>query len=310
MIRALLLAGVLTCNSPSPANPLATGPHTFQSDGLSLWYRVAGPSQGIPVIYLHGGPAEGSQGLAHTSGPLLERKLRIVYFDQRGAGHSARPDDAARYTMAAIVEDIERLRRELGVPKIALLGHSYGSILALEYAALHPANVSRMVLIGTVVDQRAALNLECQRLKAEDAGAYALAVKAADQPGDPDCIPMEGVKGPARQAYFLRASGARPGTLEKLDASDAAEKVTMGGPAHVSLAEPEFHYRFDQVAKLTMPVLVIAGGKDRLTDPAPVRPFVAALPRGRMITYPDAGHFLYVDEAARFARDATAFLDH
>jgi proline iminopeptidase len=58
-----------------------------------------------------------------------------------------------------------------------------------------------------------------------------------------------------------------------------------------------------------MPVLVIAGSKDRLTDPAPVRPFVAALPHGRMITWPDAGHFLHVDEAARFARDATAFLD-
>lgn len=74
-------------------------------------------------------------------------------------------------------------------------------------------------------------------------------------------------------------------------------------------AGARIHYRFDRAAKLTMPVLVIAGGKDRLTDPAPVRPFVAALPHGRMIVYPEAGHSLTVDEAARFARDATAFLD-
>lgn len=310
MIRILFIAALIAAAPSLAVKPLATGAHRFQSDGLSLWYRVAGPAHGIPVIYLHGGPAEGSQGLAHTSGPALERKLRMVYFDQRGAGHSDRPDDASRYTMALIVDDIERLRKQLGVPKIALLGHSYGSILALEYAARFPERVTRMVLIGTVVDQRATTNLECGRLKAEDADAFERAVKAADRPGDPICIPMEGVEGPARYAYFLRASGAKPGTLEALDASDAAEKITMGGPAHVTLADPEFHYRFDQTAKLTMPILVIAGGKDRLTDPAPVRPFVAALKDGRMITYPDAGHFLYVDDASRFARDVTDFLDH
>jgi proline iminopeptidase len=307
MIRTLFLAALVAA-APAFADPLATGAHHFQSDDLSLWYRVAGPAHGVPVVYLHGGPAEGSQGLAHTSGPLLERTMRMVYFDQRGAGHSDRPEDVSRYTMALIVADIERLRLQLGVPRIALLGHSYGSILALEYAARFPEHVSRMLLIGTVIDQRATTNLECRRLQAEDTEAYARAVAAADRPGDPECIPMEGVKGPARRAYFLRASGAKPGTLEALDASDALEKVTMGGPAHVTLADPEFHYRFERIAKLTMPVLVIAGGKDRLTDSAPIRPFVAALPHGRMITYADAGHFLYVDDAARFASDAASFL--
>ena len=307
MIGAILLAGALASAPLSSSAPLAAGTHTFQADGLTLWYRVAGPQRGLPVIYLHGGPAEGSQGLAHTAGPLLERKLRMVYFDQRGAGHSDRPDDASRYTMDLLVQDIERLRQHLHVDKVALLGHSYGSILALEYASKFPSHVARMLLTGAVVDQRAATNLECERLKAEAPEAFALAVKAADQPGDPLCIPLEGFKGPAKRAYFLRVSGAKPGTLEKLEASDAAEKVTLGGPAHMALADPELHYRFAGAAKLRMPVLIIEGANDRLVDPKPLQPFVAELPRGRMIIYSDSGHFLYVDASKRFAHDATLF---
>lgn len=308
MISKFLVAAALASAPTYLAGPLSTGAHTFQADGLKLWYRVAGPQRGVPVIYLHGGPAEGSQGLAHTAGPLLEHKLRMIYFDQRGAGHSDRPDDASRYTMELVIQDIERLRRQLGVERLALLGHSYGSILAMEYASRFPEHVTRMLLVGAVVDQRVVTNLECQRLKTESPEAYALAVKAADQPGDAECIPMEGVKGPARRAYFLKASGAKPGTLERLDASDSAEGVTIGGPAHIALAEPELHYRFSRPEKLSMPVLILAGRNDRLTDPLPLQAFVAALPKGRMIVYPDGGHFLYVDETKRFARDATSFL--
>lgn len=309
MVGPILLAAALASAAPSSPDPLAVGTHTFQVEDLTLWYRVAGPSHGIPVIYLHGGPAEGSQGLAHTAGPLLEQKLRMVYFDQRGAGHSARPEDPSRYAMDLLVQDIERLRQQLHADKIALLGHSYGSILALEYASKFPSHVARMLLVGAVVDQPAATNLECERLRTEAPEAYALAVKAADQPGDPTCIPLEGFKGPSKRAYFLRVSGAKPGTLEKLDASDAAEKISIGGPAYMALADPELHYRFNGTSKLTMPVLIVEGAKDRLVDPMPLRPFAAKLPRGRMIIYPDSGHFVYVDEPKRFARDATHFFN-
>jgi proline iminopeptidase len=67
-------------------------------------------------------------------------------------------------------------------------------------------------------------------------------------------------------------------------------------------------YRFTQSARLTMPVLVIAGGADYQAVVDPVRPFVARLRRGRLVEYPGHGHFMFVEEPERFARDVTRFL--
>lgn len=278
------------------------------SGSVKLWYRVAGPSHGVPVLFLHGGPAEGSQGFARTVGPMLERDLRMIYFDQRGAGHSDRPASTDSYSMAIIVEDIERLRRHLGVERIALVGHSYGSMLALEYAARYPQHVTRIVVAGAVPDSPAALNAQCAWLSRLHPEAYLLAKKAADQPGDPDCIPMEGFKGKARRDYFVEASGGRPETLDRLEEADEAEGVTIGGPAHMALADPSIHYSFSHPERLKMPILAISGSRDRLSDEAPVAIFIGKVARGRLVRYPGAGHFSYVDDPNRFAGDVTSFL--
>lgn len=307
----VLLCSLLLAAAPLPKDrPAATGPHTFQSsDGLRLWYRVAGREGGVPVLYLHGGPAEGSQAFARIVGPQLERQFRMVYFDQRGAGHSDKPDEAFRYSAAKIVDDIEALRARLGVRQLDLIGHSYGTVLAMEYAAAHPGHVRRMVLTGAVPDSRASTNLECGRLKAENPAAYAQAKQAANQPGDPDCIPFEGFPaGPARRDYAMRASGALPGTMTKMDEADIAEEVSTSSPARSVLSEPLFSYRFAHAAQLDMPVLLIAGDRDRMTDPAPAIAFAEKLPHAHVLRYANAGHFLFVDDAERFARDIVEFL--
>src|SRR2546426_5309377 len=142
---------------------LRDGPHQVVINNVRLWYRVAGrPAAGVPpVVFLHGGPGQGSYHFAALVGPYLERSLRMVYFDQRGSGKSERPW-TGEYSMATLVEDIEGLRRELGVPQIALIGHSFGGTLALEYAATYPAHVARVVIVagGVGVSRERRLPLE------------------------------------------------------------------------------------------------------------------------------------------------------
>src|SRR3989454_1681595 len=128
---------------------LRDGPHQVVINNVRLWYRVSGrPAAGVPpVVFLHGGPGQGSYHFAALVGPYLERSLRMVYLDQRGSGKSERPW-TGEYSMATLVEDIEGLRRELGVPQIALIGHSFGGTLALEYAATYPAHVARVGIVA------------------------------------------------------------------------------------------------------------------------------------------------------------------
>src|SRR5712691_3085860 len=156
---------------------LRDGPHQVVINNVRLWYRVAGrPAAGIPpVVFLHGGPGQGSYHFAALVGPYLERSLRMVYFDQRGSGKSERPW-TGEYSMATLVEDIEGLRRELGVPQIALIGHSFGGTLALEYAATYPAHVARVVIVAGMWSLPVQGRYQCERIRA----AYPALAHAAD----------------------------------------------------------------------------------------------------------------------------------
>src|SRR5688572_2820354 len=137
MKRLLFLLLSLVAAAPAAAEnraALSPGVHETVVNGVRLWYRVAGRRSGIPVVFLHGGPGQGSQGFAKFAGPELEKGLRMVYLDQRGSGRSERPWNQA-YSMDLLIEDLEQLRRAWGVPKIALIGQSFGTALGMEYAA-------------------------------------------------------------------------------------------------------------------------------------------------------------------------------
>ena len=131
----------------APADGLLAGPHTVVVNDVRLWYRVAGRAQpgAPPVVFLHGGPGQGSAHFAALAGPEMERSLRMVYLDQRGSGRSGRPADG-QYSISLMVDDVEGVRRALGVPRIALIGHSFGAVLALEYAARYPEHAAAVVV--------------------------------------------------------------------------------------------------------------------------------------------------------------------
>ena len=104
-----------------------------------------------PVAFvLHGGPGGDHSGFKPGMSPLAAH-MQLVYIDHRGHGRSA-PGDPARYTLDENVEDLEALRRYLGLPPVVVIGTSYGGMVAMAYAARHPASVSKLVLIVTAAD--------------------------------------------------------------------------------------------------------------------------------------------------------------
>src|SRR5438270_3038605 len=144
---ALTLGPTIASTQPSPST-FQPGEHDVVLNGVRLWYRIAGTptSNTPPVLFLHGGPGYNSYSFAHIEGPLLEKTVRMIYLDQRGSGRSERPW-TRDYKMQTLVADIEALRRSLGVPRLAVIGHSFGGTLALEYAAAHPEHVAKLVLV-------------------------------------------------------------------------------------------------------------------------------------------------------------------
>lgn len=111
-----------------------------------VYYEVSGNPEGKPVVFLHGGPGGGCS-------PLHRRffdpaRYRIVLFDQRGCGRSTPHACLEENTTWDLVRDIEALREHLGVSTWQVFGGSWGSTLALAYAARHPVRVSELILRG------------------------------------------------------------------------------------------------------------------------------------------------------------------
>src|SRR5271165_2862478 len=101
-----------------------------------------------PVGFLiHGGPGGDHSGFKPAFSPLAAR-MQLVYFDHRGQGRSAR-GDPAKYTLDENVEDMEALRRHLGLGPIVSIGTSYGGMVAMAHASRYPDSVSHLVLCVT-----------------------------------------------------------------------------------------------------------------------------------------------------------------
>jgi proline iminopeptidase len=304
LLALALLALPATAAGQAKRNPapLAPGAHDQVVNGVRLWYRVAGKARGTPVVFIHGGPGQGSQTFARFAGPHLERSRRMVYLDQRGSGRSEK-HWAKQYSVPLMVDDIEQLRRLWGVDRITLIGHSFGTLLSLEYAARYPKHVSHLVLSGAVVDFPATLDLACARLEKIDPKTYAEAVARL-------------AKGSQRRCHIFAAGREfingnmypDPAIMKLVDETDKTDGMYNTGEVFGALGRGILDYRFERHDRLTMPVLAIQGGSDFQAAVEPVRSFVAKVPGARLLEYEGRGHFMFVEDPQRFARDVDAFL--
>ncbi|RMG50516.1 MAG: prolyl aminopeptidase [Gammaproteobacteria bacterium] len=120
--------------------------HLDVGDGHALHVEQSGHHDGIPAVYLHGGPGAGSEPWHRQ---LFDpARYHIVQFDQRGAGKSRPHASVEHNTTADLVADMERIRTHLGIERWLVVGGSWGSTLALAYAEAHPERVTGLILRG------------------------------------------------------------------------------------------------------------------------------------------------------------------
>ena len=121
--------------------------HRLAVDGIhSLHVEECGSRDGVPALFLHGGPGAGCE-------PFHRRffdpgRYRLILFDQRGCGRSTPHAELRRNTTAHLVSDIEAVREHLGIDRWLVFGGSWGSTLGLAYAETHPERVRALVMRG------------------------------------------------------------------------------------------------------------------------------------------------------------------
>jgi proline iminopeptidase len=117
---------------------------TIQNKNARIYFRVYG--KGNPLLIINGGPGMNSDGFVGLAKDLSVTNQTIIY-DQRGTGKSTvSPADSSTITMELMLEDLEVLRKHLGIDQWSILGHSFGGMLASYYASIYPEHVRSLIL--------------------------------------------------------------------------------------------------------------------------------------------------------------------
>jgi proline iminopeptidase len=240
-----------------------------------LHVRIAGgPQPGNVLIAVHGGPGMSSDYMVGLE-KLAGAELAVVTYDQRGTGRSTNPpQEASSYALLKYVTDLEAVREAVGAEKVHLFGHSWGGLVALRYASVHPQRVSSIVLLGSgppsLKAVRAARENQLQRIVALQ---------------QQDILPANlSTLGDLLPAYFSDPRFELPDELENPHYSPTVEQLTWS-----ALGDFDFTA---EVALLDHRVLVLWGEDDPF-GLSTAEATVGALPAAEveLVLLEKCGHF-------------------
>jgi len=117
-----------------------------------LYVEIHGPENGLPLLYLHGGPGESFYEFMLHQSERLSTKVRLIAIDQRGVWRSDPIGEDESLSLQDLVDDCEGLREHLGIAQWDVLGHSFGGFLGLLYSTEHPQSVRRLIFEGPSFD--------------------------------------------------------------------------------------------------------------------------------------------------------------
>jgi proline iminopeptidase len=281
-------------------------------DAARLYVREVG--RGVPVLVLHGGPDFNQEYLLPELDELAD-SCRLIYYDQRGRGRSYSGQTADDVSLDSELEDIDRIRGHVGADTVALLGHSWGGLLAVEYATRRSRDVSHLVLMNTApASHTGAIALRealaGQRSIEERGRLSALRADPRYRAGDVD-IDLEYYRIHFRAGLQDREQLER--LLSRLRRAFTAESVVAARAIEDRLYEQtwdaEGYDLLPRLGRLAVPTLVIHGERDFV--PLEIaRDIADAIPRSQFLVLADCGHFAYLERPDRVHAAVATFLAH
>ncbi len=317
-VVALFVVGAAAAGALAAAAP-ATYPIQEQlvdASGVLIYTVTMG--RGAPLVIVHGGPGASHDYFLPYLLPLA-RHHRLVFIDERGSGRSEKLEDASKYTVEAMVEDVEAVRVALGLGTIDLLGHSYGGVLAQAYAFKYQAHLAHLVLCSTFHSTRA-LNAAFVRMKEKMPAELRARIDAMEAAGlyghgkdyEKNRYTAEYMIAAWGEGYFPYLYQNRP---------DPNYDAVAGGNMSWDLYREMWgsHGEFiidgnlvsveytDRLGSIKVPTLITVGDHDE-TDPAISREMNAKIPGSKLVVLPKSGHMTFVDQPGMFNRAVDEFL--
>jgi proline iminopeptidase len=288
--------------------PVETPEGTFR-----VWTKRVGNNPTIKVLLLHGGPGATHEYFEAFDSYFPGAGIEYYYYDQLGSAYSDQPDMSGLMDIPRFVDEVEQVRVALGLDagNFYLLGHSWGGILAMEYALAHQENLKGLI-ISNMMASIPAYNEYAQNvlMPSMDPGILA-EVKAFEAAGDyTNPRYMELLMEHHYIYHILRMPLEDwPDPVNRAFAHINSEVyVTMQGPSELGASGKLLEWdRTADLSRIEVPTLVIGAQYDTM-DPAHMEWMAEALPNGRYLYCPRGSHMDMYDDQETYFRGVIEFL--
>jgi proline iminopeptidase len=274
-----------------------------------VWVKRTGNNPGLRVLLLHGGPGATHEYLEACDSYLPGAGIEYYYYDQLGSGYSDQPTDPSLWDLDRFVDEVEQVRQALGLgpDNFVLYGHSWGGILATEYALRHQEQL-RAIVISNMMSSVPAYNAYAEQVLMPAMDSAALAeIKALEASGDienPRYMELLNEQHYVHHVLRMPVEDWPDPAVRGFAHINPAIYVSMQGPSELGISADASLAHWDRsadLASIDVPALVIGARHDTM-DPGHMEVMAGRLPQGRYLFCPDGSHMaMYDDQAVYFA---------
>jgi len=269
-------------------------------DGHSLYVEECGNPDGMPVIFLHGGPGSGVSAMHRRM--FDPTRFRAVLFDQRGSGQSRPFASVANNTTDHLVADMERIRNHLGIDSWLVFGGSWGATLALVYGIRHTEHCLGFILRGVFMGTKAEIDWFLYDMKRFYPEAWQRFASFIPEHEQHDLLAAYASRLMGDDANISMAAAEQWSAYENSCATLKAEMRGGGGRMALSLARMEAHYFChncflpdhyiaDHIDHLdSIPAAIIQGRHDVICPPFSAHMLAERWQSATITLVDDAGH--------------------
>jgi len=314
--RLVGLFGVLGCTVTASAPAEETFATT--DDGVRIFYETIG--SGIPIVLIPGGPG-GSSDQFRTTHALLQNCGRLVFMDNRGRGRS---DDLGNrpgaYTLENDLKDVDAVRRAIHAERIVVFGYSYGSMVAMAYAARFPEHTAALITSAGVHGAQVWQERNIEGVKRFLHDHYPKEWARIVELHDAGQLTGEGELAnyfrEIEELYHYNPESETRLALQFEDRHRLGGSVNMGVYRMMIGEDPEWTLDgtlkgvelLPELANFKGPALILGGRFDRICPPSNQFEIAATLPHARLVIFERSGHAPYQEEPLRFLTVVSEFL--
>lgn len=298
----LALILVLSCQ---PKQNLTPGEGFMQLKDGKVWYRVVGQSDKTPLLLLHGGPGAPSYYL----NPMAElgQERPVIFLDQLGCGRSEAISDTSMMTVDRFVEQLEEFRKGLGLHEFYLYGHSWGTMLGVDYYLKYPKAVKGMILASPALSVKRWTD-DANQLISQLPDSIQNAIERHTKSGTFESTEYQHAVG----VYYLQYLARKQPWSADLDSTfnNLNHEIYnyMWGPSEfTALGTLKDYDRSDQLPDVKVSTLFITGEFDEAT-PATVAYYQSLVPDSQLKIISNSGHVTMHDNTMENNQEISEFL--